>query len=103
MLVVGCATSSPGPAASEKTDQARGGVQWSVHWDKARARGVTETDIHRAIDRFHREHRGQKVRNDWIETLEIVTQTGKAVRFNEVAEIKYFPDESAKYGFHLVD
>jgi len=66
-----------------------------VHWDKAHALGVTETDIHRAIDRFHHEHRGHKARIDWIEKLEIVTQTGRTVRFNEIADFKYVSGQNS--------
>ncbi len=67
-----------------------------MHWDRAHALGVMETDIHRAIDRFHHERRGHKARIDWIEKLEIVTQTGRTVRFNEIADFKSSPDDSAK-------
>ena len=101
-LATGCATNQPQPTASEKADQA-GGAQWTIQWDNARALGVTETDIHRAIDRFHQEHRGQKVRNDWIEKLEIVTQTGKTVRFNEIADFTYTPDDSVKRRMVWID
>ena len=86
----------------QQADQA-GGAQWTIQWDNARALGVTETDIHREIDRFHREHRGQKVRNDWIEKLEIVTQTGKTVRFNEIADFTYTPDDSVKRRMVWID